>query len=83
MKRPRYRQLIGTRRTIGYIRVSTAEQNASGLSLAAQDARIRSYSDALGWHLDEIVADAGHSAKTLQRPGVNRILEVAPVNRTA
>lgn len=52
---------------IGYIRVSTTEQADSGLSLEAQRTRIEAYCAANGWELLSIFADAGVSAKTLDR----------------
>ncbi len=61
--------------TVAYVRVSTEEQATSGVSLAAQEARIGAYALALGFEIAETVQDAGQSAKTLQRPGIARILE--------
>jgi site-specific DNA recombinase len=62
------------RTTVGYCRVSTDEQATSGVSLDAQDARLRAYALATGRELAEVVIDAGESAKTLERPGMGRIL---------
>jgi DNA invertase Pin-like site-specific DNA recombinase len=62
------------RKVIGYVRVSTDEQASQGVSLDAQDARIRAYAVAQAREIDEMVVDAGQSAKTLQRPGIARIL---------
>lgn len=61
---------------IGYIRVSTDRQADSGLSLEAQESKIRAYAHAMDLHLAEIICDAGHSAKTLKRPGIQRILDM-------
>ena len=55
---------------VGYVRVSTDEQAASGLSLDSQRERIRAYCHARGWVLADIVTDAGWSASTLERPGM-------------
>jgi DNA invertase Pin-like site-specific DNA recombinase len=57
--------------SIGYIRVSTAEQARGGVSLDAQEARLRSYCAAAGLTLVEVVRDEGVSAsKPLgSRPG--------------
>ena len=74
MKRRRIAAPAARRRIVGYCRVSTDEQAASGVSLAAQDARIRAYAVAQARELDEIIVDAAHSAKSLQRPGIARIL---------
>jgi site-specific DNA recombinase len=58
---------------IGYARVSTEEQAASGLSLQAQRERIEAYCVARGWHLADIVTDAGASARTLDRAGMRKV----------
>jgi site-specific DNA recombinase len=58
---------------IGYVRVSSEEQAASGLSLEAQRERIRAYCVARGWELADIVTDAGWSASTLERPGMELV----------
>lgn len=63
------------RKTVGYVRVSTQEQAASGVSLDAQEAKIAAYCLAMDWELSEIVRDAGESAKSLKRPGIHRIIE--------
>jgi site-specific DNA recombinase len=55
---------------IGYCRVSTEEQAASGLSLEAQRERIAAYCMARGWVLADVIVDAGASAATLERPGM-------------
>lgn len=64
---------------VGYIRVSTAEQADSGLSMAAQRARIEAQAIANGWELIALHEDAGLSAKTLSRPGLRAALaDLAP-----
>jgi len=62
------------RRTVAYVRVSTEEQAREGVSLDAQEARIAAYALALGWEVSEVVRDAGASAKSLKRPGIDRII---------
>ncbi|MEO6835424.1 MAG: recombinase family protein [Candidatus Tumulicola sp.] len=62
------------RRTVGYVRVSTEEQAAAGVSLAAQEARIAAYATAMGWHVSEVIRDGGASAKSLARPGMAFLL---------
>lgn len=62
-------------RIIGYTRVSTEEQSTNGVSLAAQEAKLRAYADLYGHEVIAVVVDAGHSAKTLDRPGLNQVLE--------
>lgn len=62
------------KKAVGYIRVSTTEQAQEGLSLAAQEARIRAYCTAKGWDLLRIYQDAGISGKSLDRPGVQSLI---------
>ena len=61
-------------KAIGYIRVSTDEQAREGISLAAQEAKIRAYCDLYDLDLVRVVVDAGVSAKTLHRPGLGEAL---------
>lgn len=61
--------------TIGYCRVSTAEQAREGLSMEAQEARIRSYCETYDLGPVEIVQDNGKSAATLRRAGMDYLLE--------
>jgi len=58
------------KRAVGYIRVSTREQAQEGVSLAAQEDRIRAFCTAKGWELLRIYRDEGESGKNLDRPGV-------------
>ena len=60
---------------IGYVRVSTGEQSTSGAGLTAQRAAIEAECLHRGWHLVEVIEDAGYSAKDLKRPGVQIALE--------
>jgi DNA invertase Pin-like site-specific DNA recombinase len=60
---------------IGYVRVSTEEQSTSGAGLAAQRAAIEAECLHRGWHLIEVIEDAGFSAKDMKRPGVKVALE--------
>lgn len=61
-------------KAIGYIRVSTDEQAREGISLAAQEAKLRAYAELYDLELVAIVTDAGLSAKTLNRPGLSQAL---------
>lgn len=61
-------------RVVGYIRVSTSEQANEGVSLAAQEAKLRAYCTALDLELVAVVADAGVSAKSLAREGLSEAL---------
>src|SRR5262245_20985628 len=47
---------------VGYVRVSTLEQAAHGISLEAQEERIRAYATLRGLDLRALVTDAGVSA---------------------
>lgn len=61
-------------KTIAYVRVSTSEQATSGLSLEAQQAKLEAYCDLYDLRLVEVIVDAGESAKSLKRPGLQRAL---------
>jgi site-specific DNA recombinase len=61
---------------VGYRRVSTEDQKDRGSSLEAQTDKIRAFADRLGHRLVGIVDDGGESAKTLDRPGIRRCLEM-------
>ena len=63
-------------RVVGYVRVSSDQQVESGLSLAAQEAKLRAYAVAMDLELVDVVIDAGVSARRLQRPGFARVLEM-------
>lgn len=60
-------------KVIGYIRVSTEEQAQSGVSLEAQEAKLRAYAELYDIELTEIVVDAGVSGKSLDRMGWGRV----------
>lgn len=62
-------------KAIGYIRVSTNEQATQGVSLEAQRAKIRAYCDLYSLELVEVLEDAGKSAKNLNRPAMQEILD--------
>lgn len=63
-----------TTRAIAYTRVSTDKQADRGISLEAQRAKIESYASLYDLDLIEMIVDAGASAKTLDRPGLQRAL---------
>lgn len=62
-------------KAIGYIRVSTQEQATSGYSLDAQKAKLEAYAALYDIELTDIVVDAGVSAKSLKREGLQRVLQ--------
>jgi len=64
-----------TTRAIAYIRVSTDKQADHGVSLEAQEAKVRAYASLYDLELVDVVVDAGASAKTLDRPGLARVLD--------
>jgi DNA invertase Pin-like site-specific DNA recombinase len=59
---------------VGYVRVSTGEQGASGASLEAQESAIRLECERRGWHLVTLEKDV-LSGRTLRRPGLQRALK--------
>ena len=61
-------------RAAAYLRVSTDEQASHGVSLAAQRAMVKAYAGLYGLELVAVVEDAGISAKTLDRPGLQTVL---------
>ena len=63
-----------TTRAIAYVRVSTDEQATSGVSLSAQESKLRAYCEALEITLVRVEIDAGISASTLNRPALQRAL---------
>ena len=64
---------------VGYVRVSTDEQAATGFGLATQEAAIRAFATSQGYQLLEVVTDAGVSGATLPsgREGFGRVVELA------
>jgi DNA invertase Pin-like site-specific DNA recombinase len=63
-------------RAIGYCRVSTDKQAYRGVSLEAQTAKIEAMAVVQGAEIAEMIVDAGESAKSLDRPGMVRLLEL-------
>jgi DNA invertase Pin-like site-specific DNA recombinase len=63
-------------RAIGYVRVSTEMQAQEGVSLEAQKLRIAAHCTAMDITLVDIVTDAGASAKSLERPGIQAALKM-------
>jgi site-specific DNA recombinase len=70
--------------TIGYIRVSTAGQVETGVSLEAQAKKIRAYCDLHDLELQEIIEDAGLSGKSIAgRPGIQKVLDLVKTRKVA
>ena len=63
-------------KTIGYVRVSTDHQAETGVSLEAQEAKIRAMATVRGIELGDVIVAGGESAKDLNRPGVQRLLSL-------
>ena len=63
-------------RTVAYIRVSTEKQADRGVSLEAQRTKCKAYASLYDLEVVEVVADAGASAKSLQRDGLARALKM-------
>jgi len=61
-------------RVVGYVRVSSDRQVDEGVSLDVQCEKIRLFAELHALDLAEVVTDAGISAKTLERPGLARVL---------
>jgi site-specific DNA recombinase len=68
-------------RAIGYARVSTDKQADSGVSLEAQQEKIRAMAVVQGAALQDLIVDAGESAKTLDRPGMERLLALVDARK--
>ena len=68
------RPSIPTTKGVGYLRVSTDKQAEHGVSLDAQQAKLAAYAALYDLTLVEVIVDAGVSAKTLDRPGLQRAL---------
>lgn len=70
-------------RAVAYIRVSTTEQASDGVSLEMQRAKAHAWAELNDAELLEVIADEGLSAKSLNRPGLHRALDLAKRNRAA
>jgi len=65
-----------TARVIGYARVSTATQAKEGVSLEAQEARVRQWAESHGFEFAGMHVDAGISGKKMSnRPALTAALE--------
>jgi site-specific DNA recombinase len=61
-------------KTFGYVRVSTDKQAERGISLEAQAEKIRAMALVQSVELDEFIVESGESAKSLNRPGMTKLL---------
>lgn len=58
-----------------YIRVSTEEQAREGYSIPAQKQKLEAFALSQGWQVLKTYIDDGYSAKNLDRPQIQRLLE--------
>jgi DNA invertase Pin-like site-specific DNA recombinase len=68
-------------KAVGYVRVSTDKQADGGVSLDAQTDKIRAMAVVQGADLLDVIVDAGESAKSLDRPGIQRLLTLVDARR--
>src|SRR6202171_712509 len=68
-------------RTVGYVRVSTDKQAERGISLEAQAEKIRAMALVQGAELSEIIVESGESAKSLNRPGMAKLLALVDAGK--
>ena len=66
----------GKTRTLIYCRVSLEKMAERGVSLEAQQAKAEAYAALYDLEVTEVIIDAGASAKTLVRPGLERALSL-------
>jgi site-specific DNA recombinase len=71
-----YRRVGLVAATVAYVRVSTDRQAEKGFSLEAQTERVRAMAVVQGVELAEVIVDRGESAKSLDRPGMARLLSL-------
>jgi site-specific DNA recombinase len=64
--------LNASRKVYGYCRVSIGKQ-LDGVSLEAQESRIRAFALAKGWDLSEVLVERAKSGKNMKRPLVERL----------
>jgi DNA invertase Pin-like site-specific DNA recombinase len=63
-------------RVVLYCRVSTQEQSDKGVSLEAQESKLRAYAALYDLDIVETIKDAGESGKSLNRAGLQRALSM-------
>jgi DNA invertase Pin-like site-specific DNA recombinase len=68
-------------KAVGYVRVSTDKQADRGVSLDAQAEKIRAMAVVHNAELIDIIVDGGESAKSLQRPGMERLLALVDAKK--
>ncbi len=73
----------GAARAVLYARVSTEEQARSGYSLAQQLEALRDYATREGYEVLEEISDPAESGAYLERPGLDRVKELAAAGGVA
>lgn len=63
-------------KAVGYIRVSTEEQAREGISLEAQEDKVKKYADLHNLDLVEVIRDEGKSGKDLNREGIQKVVSL-------
>src|ERR1035441_7348786 len=71
--------IVNDMRAVGYVRVSTERQADQGVSLEAQEAKVRAMATVHSATLVEVIVDGGEAAKSLNRPGLQRLLLLVKV----
>jgi DNA invertase Pin-like site-specific DNA recombinase len=61
-------------RVLAYLRCSTSEQSDSGAGIEAQRSAIRVEAERRGWFEVDFITDAGYSARSMRRPGLQGAL---------
>src|ERR1700683_4439482 len=67
--------------TVGYVRVSTDKQAERGISLEAQAEKIGAMALVQAEELGEIIVQSGKSAKSLNRPGMAKLLALVDAGK--
>jgi site-specific DNA recombinase len=73
---PRPRAIAAPIRALIYVPVSREGQAESGLSLEHQTIKCQQLASLHDYRVTDTIVDAGESAKSLQRPGMTRLLEL-------
>lgn len=75
--------MVQDRITALYARVSTEEQAREGQSIENQIDRLTAYAKFQGWQNVQVFADYGESAKSMDRPEMQRLLKLIKRNKVA
>jgi site-specific DNA recombinase len=78
---PRARKIGSKVRAVAYVRVSSDQQAESGLSLEYQQEKCRALATLNDYELVDVIVDAAESGKSLDRPGMRRVLALADAKK--